>query len=128
MALSAHVLSLNPFGMPKVCNDVESAYTNIIYLILLEKGKFQTHPNMGVDIRRRYRFNNDANLLHHLQDDIAAQISQYLPELAMIDVAVNMKDEVLGIIINTETGSFALEYNTTSDIMQASPTHELGDL
>ena len=128
MALSAHVLSLNPFGMPKVCDDVESAYTDIIYLIMLEKGKFQSHPDMGVDIRRRYRFNNDVNLLYHLQQDITNQISKYLPELALIDVAVNMKDEVLGIIINTETGAFGLEYNTTTDIMKASPTYELGDL
>ena len=128
MAVTAHVLSLNAFGMPKVCNNVESIYTNLIYLIMLEKGKFLSHPDMGVDIRRRYRFNNDINLLNALQRDISNQVAQYLPELSVIDIAVTMKNEILGIIINTEKGAYSLEYNTTTNAMNASPTYELGDL
>jgi hypothetical protein len=128
MAISAHVLSLNDFGMPKVCNSIESAYTNLVYLIMLEKGKFQSHPDMGCSIRSRYRHNNDANFLQNLQRDITSQIEQYLPELSMIEVAVNNKNGVLGIIINTEQGSYAISYNSTNGIIDAPATRLLEDL
>ena len=57
--MKEHVLSLNDFNMPKVFNESDSAYVLIIRLLLLKPGKFQSHPEMGVGIRRRYRFNND---------------------------------------------------------------------
>ena len=72
--MKEHVLSLNNFGMPKVFNDNDSAYVLIIRLILLEPGKFQSHPDMGVGIRSRYRFNNEENFLMNLQNDIKKQI------------------------------------------------------
>ena len=117
--MQAHLLSMDSFGMPKVAGQIESMYTYIVYLILLEKGKFQTHPDMGVDIRRKYRFNNDTNLLQTIQKDISNQISTYLPELGVIEVAVNMKNQILGIIINTEAGAYAITYDTTNGIIDA---------
>ncbi len=128
MAVTAHVLSLNTFGMPKVCNKVESIYTNLIYLILLEKGKFQTHPDMGVDIRRRYRFNSNANILYDLQQDISNQIERFLPSLSIIDISLSMKNNILIIMINTDDGAYALEYNTDTTVMNVLPSHQLSDL
>lgn len=126
--MKEHVLSLNNFGMPKVFNDNDSAYVLIIRLILLEPGKFQSHPDMGVGIRSRYRFNNEENFLMNLQNDIKKQIDKYLPELSATDVTVTNNNKVLGIIINTAEGAYVVSYNTTTNVMEAAANHVLDEL
>ena len=126
--MKEHVLSLNNFGMPKVFNDNDSAYLLIIRLILLEPGKFQSHPDMGVGIRSRYRFNNEENFLMNLQNDIKKQIDKYLPELSATDVIVTNNNKVLGIIINTAEGAYVVSYNTTTNVMEAAANHVLDEL
>lgn len=127
--MQAHLLALNEFGMPKVLKDTDAMYTKIIYLILLEKGKFQSHPNMGVGLRSRYRYNNEQNLLAHLRNDISDQISKYLPELEIIDITTKISQEhVLTIMIDTSKGVYLLNYNTNEDQMYVGDTYSLNDL
>ena len=126
--MKEHVLSLNDFNMPKVFNENDSAYVLIIRLLLLEPGKFQSHPEMGVGIRSRYRFTNDENLLVSLKNDINNQINKYLPELVATDVTVTKNDKVIGIIINTADGSYVVAYDTAKGVMEAAATHVLDDL
>ena len=126
--MKEHVLSLNDFNMPKVFNESDSAYVLIIRLLLLEPGKFQSHPEMCVGIRSRYRFNNDENFLMNLQNDIKKQIDKYLPELSATDVTITSNNKVLGIIINTADGAYVVSYDTTTDVMQAAATHVLDEL
>ena len=126
--MKEHVLSLNDFNMPKVFNESDSAYVLIIRLLLLEPGKFQSHPDMGIGIRSRYRFNNDENFLMNLQNDIKKQIDKYLPELSATDVTITSNNKVLGIIINTADGAYVVSYDTTTDVMQAAATHVLDEL
>ena len=126
--MKEHVLSLNDFNMTKVFNESDSAYVLIIRLLLLEPGKFQSHPEMGVGIRSRYRFNNDENFLMNLQNDIKKQIDKYLPELSATDVTITSNNKVLGIIINTADGAYVVSYDTTTDVMQAAATHVLDEL
>ena len=126
--MEAHVLSLNDFNMPKVFNASDSAYVYIIHIILLEPGKYQSHPNMGVGIRSRYRYNNDDNFLIDLQSDIAKQITTYLPELSDVSVSLTHNDHVLGIIIDTSTGTYVVAYNSIEDTMDAAATYVLDDL
>lgn len=126
--MEAHVLSLNNFKMPKVFSASDSAYVHIIYLLLLDPGKFQSHPIMGVGLRSRYRFVNDDNFLQNLQTDITNQINTYLPELSIVDVSVNLRNSILGIIINTLTGTYALAYDADKDVMDAAATYVLEQL
>ena len=126
--MKEHVLSLNDFGMPKVFDESDAAYVLIIRLLLLEPGKFQSHPKMGVGIRSRYRYNNDENFLVSLQNDINKQINKYLPELVATDVTVTKKGTTLGIIINTAEGAYVVSYDAITNTMQASATHILNDL
>ena len=126
--MKENVLSLNNFGMPKVFNENDSAYVLIIRLLLLEPGKFQSHPDMGIGIRSRYRFNNDENFLMNLQNDIKKQIDKYLPELSATEVTLTTNNQILGIIINTAEGAYVVSYDTTNEVMKASATHVLNDL
>jgi hypothetical protein len=126
--MEAHVLSLNEFNMPKVFNASDSAYVHIIQLILLEPGKYQSHPNMGVGIRSRYRYNNEDNFIMNLQSDITNQITTYLPELVDVSVTLTHNDHVLGIIIDTSTGTYVVAYDSVSDTMDAAATYVLDQL
>lgn len=126
--MEAHVLSLNEFNMPRVFNASDSAYVHIIQLILLEPGKFQSHPNMGVGIKSRYRYNNTTNFLTDLQSDITEQINAYLPELRDVSVTLTHNDHVLGIIIDTSTGTYVVAYNSEYDTMDAAATYVLDQL
>ena len=127
--MEAHLLSLNNFSKPKVLDKSNAAYVNLIYLILLTKGKYQSHPDMGVGLRERYRFNNDSNFLSNLQTDIKNQVAQYLPELTMVDVSVSMKsDHILGIIIDTTEGSYVMAYDSNTEKIDAAASYVLSDL
>ena len=126
--MQAHVLSLNDFNRPKVYKETDSAYIEIVRLILLEPGKYQSHPTMGVGIRSRYRHNNDENFLANLQNEITTQITAFLPELTQVSVSVSIKDTILGIVINTATSTYALAYNTKDDTIDTGATYVLDDL
>lgn len=127
--MEAHVLSLNEFSKPKVFdNPSEAAYVNIIYLILCSKGRYQSHPDMGVGLRERYRYNNEDDLLNTLQQDITSQIEQYLPSLNLVDVSLTLRDGKLGIIIDTTEGIYVVAYDSIKDNMEAAATYILDDL
>lgn len=126
--MEAHVLSLNDFNMPKVFNESDSAYVHIIQLILLEPGTYQSHPKMGVGIRSRYRHNNEDNFLIDLKSDITNQINTYLPELIDVTVTLTHNDHLLGIIIDTSTGTYVVAYNSITDTMDAAATYVLDQL
>lgn len=128
--MQAHLLSFNNFSRPLVLDKADAAYTNIIYLILLSKGKFQSHPDMGVGLRERYHLKTaDEKVLEDLRDDITNQMRQYLPELSFIDISVFLKNKNnLGILINCKEGSYIIGYDVTSEKAEAAATYLLSDL
>lgn len=126
--MEAHVLSLNDFNMPKVFNASDSAYVHIIQLILLEPGKYQSHPTMGVGIRSKYRHNNEDNFLIDLKSNITNQIETFLPELTDVTVSLTHNNHILGIIIDTTTGTYVVAYDSITDTMEAAATYVLDEL
>ena len=118
--MEVHTLSLNDFNRPRVLSGADAAYTAIIHLIYLEKGKFQSHPDMGVGIRTRYRFSGQDNVLDVLQQDIKKQIEKYLPELNAIEVSCeDISDGSIYIDINTDAGAvYGLEYDIANNVLR----------
>lgn len=126
--MEAHLLSLNSFSKPKVLSENNAGYINLIYLLLTSKGKYQSHPNMGVGLRERYRNNNDSNFMLSLQNDIKNQIRQFLPELEFTDITLTVNNHVLGIIIDTTEGAYVLAYNGDTEQLNAAASYVLDDL
>lgn len=113
------MLSLNDFNMPKVFNNKHADAIHVVYLILLDKGKFQSHPNMGVGLRTEWRFRSESDILHLLQDEIYDQINTYLPDADVTDIQITLNDEhKLGIIITCGDSSFPIAYDTANDTLQ----------
>lgn len=107
-----YLLSTNEFMQPKVLTGESAAYTDILRLIMLEPGTNQTHPNMGVGIRSRYRF-SDTSDIYKLKEDIKTQMGIYLPNLLIMDIQVEVYDNVVAIFISSyEDESYALKYDT----------------
>lgn len=126
--MKAHTLSLNEFNMPQVFDDTNAGYVQIVRLLLLEPGKYQSHPTMGVGLRSKYRHNNDDNFLIDLKSNIESQINSFLPELSAESVQLVLKDHTLGIIIDTASGTYVIGYDTATDAMDVAATYVLDQL
>lgn len=126
--MEAHVLSLNDFSRPKVFNKADAEYVNIVYLMLLNKGTYQSHPNMGLGIRERYRFDNSENLLNDLRNDIRNQLTQFLPTINVTNVETILKDKTLGVIIYTISGVYVVAYDSDKDVIDVAADYILDDL
>lgn len=116
-----YLLGLDDLQQPKmidmsiISNGVwNSAIILIMRLILLKKGIYPDHPDLGIDIRARYKFAFETELFT-LQEEIQSQINKYLPELNYVQVRAmfekyNGKYCVI-IVINIEQMLFTLFYD-----------------
>ena len=109
-----YLLSINEFMQPKVLKNDQAAYTDIIRLFLLEPGTNQTHPEMGIGIRSRYRF-SDTSEIYKLKQEIKEQMKTYLPNLIMMDVHIQTYDTMLAIFITSQNEQvYAIGYDITN--------------
>ena len=118
-----YLLDLDDIGNPKVVDmtdirkgKLNSAATMIIRLLLLKKGTYPDFPNLGIDIRGRYRFMFSEEL-STLESELTDQIETYLPELLPITVIAEMitipSTTANGILFNIISNEidFVLLYN-----------------
>lgn len=118
-----YLLDLDDIGKPKVVDmtdirrgKLNSAATMIIRLLLLKKGTYPDFPNLGIDIRGRYRFMFSEEL-STLESELTDQIETYLPELLPITVSAEMitipSTKANGILFNIISNEidFVLLYN-----------------
>lgn len=109
-----YVLSINEFVQPKVLKGDEAAYTDIIRLFLLDPGTNQTHPEMGIGIRTRYRF-SEADDISTLQREAKEQIKTYLPNLLIMDVQIKAYGTTIAIFITSQNNSiYGIGYDTNN--------------
>lgn len=117
--MEAHLLSINDFSKPLVFDKTNAEYVNIIYLLYTPKGRYQSHPDMGISLREKYRYNISESLLYDLKNDIKVQMENFLPYIKVIEVETILQDTTLGIIISTASGAYVLAYNTENDEIDA---------
>lgn len=112
-----YLLSINEFIQPKVLKKDQAAYTDIIRLFLLDPGTNQTHPDMGIGIRSRYRF-SDASEIFKLEQEAKDQMKTYLPNLLTMDIQIKAYGTTIAIFITSENDNiYALGYNTETGSM-----------
>ena len=107
-----YLLSINEFVQPKVLSGDSAAFADIIRLFLLEPGTNQTHPDMGIGIRTRYRF-SDTSEIGKLKQEVKEQIQTYIPNLLIMDIQIETFDNTLAIFITSKNDNvYAVAYNT----------------
>lgn len=102
--MKEQVLSIDKFNNPMILENNPAIATLIIRLILLEPGKIQSHPDMGVGLVSRWR-NCLEDELPDLQKEINDQMAKYLPELLVNDILVYYDNKYLVIQILLQDGN-----------------------
>ena len=90
--LDEPLMTINKFYKPVVLTGTDAAVMQITRLILLEPGTIQTHPDCGVGIIFKFRYNTEVDV-KQLENRIASQISTYLPMYTMVKVAVELDND-----------------------------------
>lgn len=125
-----YLLDIDDLNRPKVL-DMENIQTGtmnsaallIIRLLLLKKGSYPDFPDLGIDIRGRYRFAFEEELIT-LRNELEDQISTYLPELIPVDVEVSLyrpKDSLENMILFSiiiRQVKFEILYNVASNTIE----------
>lgn len=113
-------LSVDNFNQPKKLLNEEAVGIQIARLIMMEKGKIQTHPDMGVGIRSRYRY-AEASEMIRLNFDIKSQIEDYLPlPYSSVDVNCRLISKVVIIDILADEELFRFTYDQQKNIFELS--------
>jgi len=99
-----YLLELDDLGKPRMVDlsviksgVMNSAVVLLVKLIVMRKGTVPDIPDMGIDIKGRYRFAFDSELIM-LQDDIEQQVATYIPELLPVDVKCTMSQTEHGCV------------------------------
>ena len=118
-----YLLELDDLGKPRMVDlsqikpgVMNSAVILLVKLIIMRKGSIPDIPDMGVDIKGRYRFTFD-NEIHMLQMDIEQQVATYIPELLPVKVDCFMsqtESHCLIIRIAVRGNIFELSYDKDS--------------
>ena len=125
-----YLLDIDDLNRPKVL-DMENIQTGtmnsaallIIRLLLLKKGSYPEFPDLGIDIRGRYRFSFEEELIT-LRNELEDQISTYLPELIPVDVEVSLyrpKDSLENMILFSiiiRQVKFEILYNVAANTIE----------
>ena len=107
------LFSINNFCTPKMIDGVSAIGMQILRLILLEPGTYESHPDMGVGIVSRFRYSFEGNA-GQLKNEIQKQISKYLPQVqaasvyvsddgGVYHIQISMDDELININYDPET-------------------------
>jgi hypothetical protein len=123
-----YTLSLDDLGRPKVLDmdniisgKMNSAISMISRLLLLKKGTYMDHPNLGIDIRGRYRFAYDDEIIK-LNQEITEQISLFLPEFIPVTVVSKAEwknnKKIILIYISINSSEYEISYDPESTTIE----------
>lgn len=126
--ITDYLLGMDDLNRPKAIDMsiikpgvMNSAMLMIIRMILMRKGTIPDIPDLGIDIRGRYRFAFESELTT-LQSEISQQIQTYLPEFLSNEVNVYMQTgETDGskvvIEITIDGTTYELIYNISTNTL-----------
>lgn len=127
--ITDYLLGMDDLNRPKAIDMsiikpgvMNSAMLMIIRMILMRKGTIPDIPDLGIDIKGRYRFAFESELTT-LQSEISQQIQTYLPEFLSNEVNVYMQTgETDGpkvvIEITIDGTTYELIYNISTNTLE----------
>lgn len=111
LRINEYLISKNEFETPKELKDRAAVCIWLIRLLLLTPGSIQSHPNMGVGLRSKWRYVN-MDKLDSLESEIQKQIMTYLPKFKLVEVSVQQQSSnTISILINIDKATYA--FNNT---------------
>lgn len=122
-----YLLGLDDLQQPRIIdmsiikpNEWNSAILMIARLVLMIPGTYADHPEMGIDIKGRYRFAFEDEL-HQLSTELDEQIHRYLPDFNLVSVYAYHKQKNLVnyivIDIQIDQVTYRILYNVDENIL-----------
>lgn len=122
-----YLLGLDDLQQPRIVdmsiikpNEWNSAILMIARLVLMIPGTYADHPEMGIDIKGRYRFAFEDEL-HQLSTELDEQIHTYLPDYNLVSVYAYHKEKNLVnyivIDIQIDQVTYRILYNVDENIL-----------
>lgn len=105
-------LSIDNIGRPRELFNLNALRLSIMKLLLMDKGTYESIPEMGVGIRD-YRYDDEENI-ENLRYEIEKQISTYLPYFSTVEVRIkhiSNKTVKFIIVLDNELIAFKSDEN-----------------
>lgn len=112
MPIKEYLMTTNNFNKAKVLKDQDAIYVLLVKLALLEPGTYESHPDMGLGLRSKYRYSFDAD---KIRSDYLKQIQTYLPMFNNVEVLTEIKDHYLILQVRIDNTVYPLYLNTESN-------------
>ena len=112
-------MSVNSFNEPTTYKGRDEIALSLLRLLLLEPGTNNARPEMGVGIVSKYRFSIDDDL-EALKNDIRNQISTYLPQYTLQNIALQLRQKVLHITIQVNDDYYGYNLDGETRILALS--------
>lgn len=109
-----YTMNSSNFNRPKILRDQDAIYTLLIKLALLDPGTYQTHPDMGLGLLKKYRYSSDAN---KIKDDFKKQIETYLPMLENVEVLTEIQSHYLVIQITVDNTLYSMYLDIDKNVL-----------
>ena len=110
--MNEYLLAVDNYNKPAKYTGKRAEYYAILKLILMNKGENQLFPDMGVGIRKKYRYMSEDDL-PDLEQDIHDQMSKYLPNLLIDTINIQIVDGKTYIEVSSTENE--TNYNYISD-------------
>lgn len=115
--MKEYLLNTDKFKRPEVVKDKDAIYILLVRLALMEKGEYQTMPDMGLGLRSRYRYSY-AEDVGKLVTDYEDQINTYLPDLSNVKVKAKVQDHTLYIEVAVGDTVYPVYFNTETKTLE----------
>lgn len=111
--ISDYPFSVNKISLPNELHNIDALSLYIKKLLLMEKGDYESNPNMGVGIRN-YRYNEKSSL-DLLKNEIEKQIITFIPFFSNVSVDItsyNNKTVKFTIVLDDNILAFTSDETT----------------
>ena len=126
ISIHEYAFNVDEFENPKVYSDTDAIAILLSRLLLLEPGLFQSHPEMGVGLVSKYRYQL-SDKLPDLTADFRKQIEKYLPQFQGVEVNAYMVDSrciitakidkyVYGFLYSQDTNELNSTFKALTDL------------
>lgn len=103
--VSEGLLSIDQYNKPMVLKDADAIAILLLRLLVMTPGTNYLHPEMGVNMRARYRYCSEDDM-EDLNQEIITQINTYLPSYSTSSVNCEYQDGNIRVSINVDDTVF----------------------
>lgn len=113
-------------GLFEMNNVTKDALTsNLLLLLLTEKGERYYQPEYGVNIRRYIFEPNDGKTQSDIQEEIRDSVKRFIPELTISGIRIITSQDEEGATLNDNQANVIVDFKYSEDVFSETGRLEL---